>query len=54
MLTTAKLIGKFSNDYNREEQKRTAAWVGEQQAQIEKSIAKNCKLDAAGFVELCR
>jgi ribosomal protein S18 len=54
MLDTAALIKKFTTSYSKAEQKRTSAWVGKQQARIEKAIAKNCELNAAGLVELCR
>ena len=53
MLATAKLIGKFSNDYNREEQKRTAAWVGKQQLRVTKAIAKHCEINSNGSITSC-
>lgn len=53
MTTASKLLKKFSNGYERAEQKRTAAWVGKQQQRIEKAIAKNCSLDPSGVITNC-
>jgi len=54
MLDTAALIKKFTTSYSKKEQTRTAAWVGKQQARIDKAVISNCELNAAGLVELCR
>ncbi|MEY4554264.1 MAG: hypothetical protein RL197_691 [Actinomycetota bacterium] len=54
MLDTAALIKKYSDGYDRAEQKRTAAWVGKQQQRIQKAIETNCELDEANLVAACR
>ena len=54
MKNTATMIKKFSDAYDKAEQKRTAAWVGKQQARIEKAITKHCTLDTAGLVTACK
>ena len=44
MKATASMIKKYSDGYDRAEQKRTAEWVGKQQERIAKAIAKHCEL----------
>ncbi|MFM2025213.1 MAG: hypothetical protein RLZZ56_1226 [Actinomycetota bacterium] len=44
MVATATMIKKYSDGYDRAEQKRTAEWVAKQQERIAKAIAKHCEL----------
>jgi len=53
MKTTATMIKKFSDAYDKAEQKRTAAWVGKQQKRIASAIKRNCELDASGAIIKC-
>ena len=44
MTSTAAMIKKYSDSYDRAEQKRTAEWVGKQQERVVKAISKHCEL----------
>jgi spore coat protein CotH len=54
MLTTGTVIAKLTNSYSKAEQTRTSKWVGKQQANVAKAIAKHCKLDGAGKIKTCK
>jgi hypothetical protein len=53
MITTGKVIKKFTTGYSKAEQTRTSKWVAKRQQQIEQAIAKHCTLDANGQITIC-
>ena len=54
MTATASMIKKYSDAYEKKEQKRTAAWVGKQQKRVANAIENNCELDASGAIVVCK
>jgi spore coat protein CotH len=54
MKATATMIKKYSDAYDKAEQKRTAGWVGKQQKRVKEALERNCELDEQGIVVVCK